>query len=65
MFTDFHQPKYILFLSFGLGFILKIFFSLNILKTSILIKYRRLPLGLTKSNSVTSEGMIVPLLLEL
>ena len=54
MFKDL-QHKLCPFLTFGLGFILKIFCIFSIFKTSILIKYRRLPLALTKSNSVPSK----------
>ena len=49
--TDFQQTSYILCKRLNLG--LKIFF-----KTSILIKDRELPLGLTKSNCVLREGVL-------
>ena len=49
--TDFQHTSYILFKRFNFG--LKIFF-----KTSILIKDRELPLGLTKSNCVLPEGVL-------
>ena len=49
--TDFQHTSYILCKRLNLG--LKIFF-----KTSILIKDRELPLGLTKSNCVLREGVL-------